>query len=303
MPTTTALTTTYAGKFAGKYILSAFKSLDTLKHITVKENIAYKEVVKKLVNTVTFGAPSCDFTPGGTVTITERALTLEWFDVARVLCKNDFLTDWETDQMGGLSKLPPALQETMLLSMLGGIAQEMERVIHVGANATVGEFDGLKVLMLADSTVIDSASQTTLSSSNIVAEIGDLINTFAASAKGPAVMASQEKPKLYMNAFTWFLYQQAQMTLGNGNFFNVGADIPKRYGEYEIAVCGGMPNDTMYFMQPSNVWFGTNGVSDLNNIAVLDMFDHDLSNNVRFRAQFAGGVQYGFGDEIGLYGT
>ena len=39
MPTTTSLTTTYTGKEAGAYIKSAFYANETLKYITVKENI------------------------------------------------------------------------------------------------------------------------------------------------------------------------------------------------------------------------------------------------------------------------
>ena len=48
MATTTSLTTTYAGEFAGKYIGAALLSGNTLAQegVTVKTNIKYKEVVK-----------------------------------------------------------------------------------------------------------------------------------------------------------------------------------------------------------------------------------------------------------------
>ena len=75
MATTTSLTTTFAGKEAGAYIKSAFYANETLKYITVKENIDYKQVVRKLVDTITFADDTCDFTPTGTVTLTERILT------------------------------------------------------------------------------------------------------------------------------------------------------------------------------------------------------------------------------------
>ncbi len=48
MATTANLTTTYAGKYAGEYIKAAFLANESLQHVTVKENIDYKAVVKKL---------------------------------------------------------------------------------------------------------------------------------------------------------------------------------------------------------------------------------------------------------------
>ena len=49
MATTTSITTTYAGEFAGKYISAALLSGNTLANelITVKPNVKFKEVMKK----------------------------------------------------------------------------------------------------------------------------------------------------------------------------------------------------------------------------------------------------------------
>jgi hypothetical protein len=62
-----------------------------------------------------------------------------------------------------------------------------------------------------------------------------------------------------------------------------------------------MSDDTMAMYQKSNLWFGTNLKDQWNNVAVLDMYQYDLSDNVRFAASFFAGVQYGFGDEIAFY--
>ena len=50
MATTTSITTTYAGEFAGKYISAALLSANTIEKggIEVKPNIKFKEVIKKL---------------------------------------------------------------------------------------------------------------------------------------------------------------------------------------------------------------------------------------------------------------
>ena len=49
MATTTSITTTYAGEFAGEYISAALLSANTLENggITIKPNVKYKEVLKK----------------------------------------------------------------------------------------------------------------------------------------------------------------------------------------------------------------------------------------------------------------
>jgi len=148
MATTANLTTTYAGKYAGEYIKAAFLANESLQHVTVKENIDYKAVVKKLVDNITFEAPTCDFTPLGTVTITERTLTLEKFQVQRNLCKNTFLADWGANFVQN-GELEPALSETLIANMLEGIAAKNEEILWTGVNATAGEYDGLLTLMNA----------------------------------------------------------------------------------------------------------------------------------------------------------
>ena len=72
MATTTTLSTTYAGKIAGGYIKSAFLANESLQYLTFKENIDYKEVVRKIVDNVTFAAPTCDFTDTGTIALSQR---------------------------------------------------------------------------------------------------------------------------------------------------------------------------------------------------------------------------------------
>ena len=296
MATTTSLTTTYAGKYAGEYIRQAFLANESLQYVTVKENIDYKAVVKKLVDTVTFAAPTCDFTPTGTVTITERVLTLEKFQVQRELCKKDFLTDWAAnDAQNG--RLEGALVDTLVANMLAGIAAKNETLIWSGVNGNTGEYDGLITQIDADNTVNFVSSPVALTSGNIIAKIELLL------AEVPtAVENSTEKPLLYMNKKTFHLYRQANAAAGNGWYTYAGPAVePTFMGIYDIAICPGMPDNTMIVSQKSNLWFGTNLLSDWNSIQVVDM-EQWAEENVRFSAKFLAGVQYGFGNEIAAYG-
>ena len=102
MATNTSITTTYAGEFAGKYISAALLSASTIENggIEVKPNIKYKEVIKKIATDDVLKNATCDFDPTSTVTLTERIIQPEEFQVNLQLCKKDFRSDWEAVQMG-----------------------------------------------------------------------------------------------------------------------------------------------------------------------------------------------------------
>ena len=73
LATAVNITTTYAGEFAGEYIAAALLSASTIDDggLTVKANIAYKEVIKKLATGSMVTAAGCDFNPSSSVTLTE----------------------------------------------------------------------------------------------------------------------------------------------------------------------------------------------------------------------------------------
>ena len=118
MATSTNITTTYAGEFAGKYISAALLSASTIENggIEVKPNVKYKEVIKKLDTDALLKDATCDFDPTSTITLTERILQMDEFQVNLSLCKSDFESDWEAVQMGysAFDNLPPAFADFLL---------------------------------------------------------------------------------------------------------------------------------------------------------------------------------------------
>ena len=93
LATTTNITTTYAGEFAGEYIAAALLSASTIDDggVTVKSNIPFKEVIKKLSTDALVTAAGCDFDPTSTITLTERIIQPVELQVNLNLCKYDFL--------------------------------------------------------------------------------------------------------------------------------------------------------------------------------------------------------------------
>ena len=296
MATTTSLTTTYAGREAAGYIRAAFLSNESLSAVTFKENIEYKQVVRKLVDNVTFANATCDFTPTGTVTLTERILTLEKFQVHRQLCKKDFLADWEakSEQDGFLHA---SLTDALIANVLAGVAANNERLIWQGVNATAGEYAGFETLFLADAAVLDVASPEAITSANVIEEMARLVLTLPTR-----VRRATEKPVIAVSSNVAEAFRTAILGLGGGSYLYQGEAVKMTWqGQYDIIECPGMSDNTMAFYQKSNLWFGTNTLDQWNNVSVLDMADRDLSRNVRFHTSFFAGVQYGFGDEIAFY--
>lgn len=296
MATTTSLTTTFAGREAAGYIRAAFLSNESLAAVTFKENIEYKQVVRRLVDNITFANATCDFTPTGTVTLTERILTLEKFQIHRQLCKNTFLSDWESksEQDGNLHA---SLTDAIIANVLAGMAANNERLIWQGVNATAGEYAGFETLFLADATVLDVAGATTIDSTNVIDEMAKLVLTLPVR-----VRRATEKPVIAVSSNVAEAFRTAILGLGGGSYLYQGETVKMTWqGQYEIIECPGMSDDTMAMYQKSNLWFGTNLLDQWNSVAVLDMYDKDLSDNVRFAASFFAGVQYGFGDEIAFY--
>ena len=111
MATTTSITTTYAGEFAGDYISAALLSGVTIDNggITVKPNVKFKEVIKKVATDGIVKDGTCDFADTSTITLTERIIEPKTFQVNLELCKTPFESDWGAVSMGysAFDNLPP----------------------------------------------------------------------------------------------------------------------------------------------------------------------------------------------------
>ena len=310
MATTTNVTTTYAGEFAGKYISAALLSGSTIANggIEVKPNVKYKEVIKKIATDSIVANASCDFTATSTVTLTERILQPEEFQVNLEFCKKTFKSDWEAVQMGysAFDNLPPAFADFILAHVVAKVAEKMESNIWKGATATAGEFDGLVTLATADAAVIDVASPVSggITAANVIGELGKLVDAIPAALYGKEdlyLYVSQSVARDYVRALGGF---GASGLGSNGTnaqgtqWFNNGS---LSFDGVKIFVANGLATDYMMAAQKSNLYFGTGLLADQNEVKLIDLADIDGSENVRVVMRFTAGVQYGISTEIVLY--
>jgi hypothetical protein len=307
MATTTSITTTYAGEFAGKYISAALLSADTIEGggITVKPNVKYKEVMKKLATDAIVKDATCDFADTSTVTLTERILQPEEFQVNLELCKKDFRSDWEAVQMGysAYDQLPPAFADFMIGHVAAKVAEKMETNIWQGVNATAGEFDGFETLWAADADVVD-VTGTTVNAANVITELGKVVDAIPSTLYGKEDMyiyVSQNVARAYVRALGGFAANglgAAGINNQGTTWFN-GGDLA--FDGVKLFVASGLSDNTMAAAQKSNLFFGTGLLSDAQEVKLLDMADLDGSQNVRVIMRFTAGIQYGLGSEIVLY--
>lgn len=305
MATTTSITSTYAGEFAGKYISAALLSGVTLDKggIEIKPNVKFKEVIKKIAtDSNVIKDATCDFTDTATVTLTERILQPEEFQVNLELCKKDFRSDWEAVEMGYsvYDNLPPKFSDFLIGHVAGLVAEKTENNIWKGANSNAGEFDGFTTLLAADSDVID-VTAATVTSANVVAQLGAIVDAIPSALYGKEdlhIYISQNIARAYVRALGGFAATNSGVDAKSHMWYGDGA---LTFDGVKLFVANGLADNRAVAAEKSNLFFGTGLLSDHNEVKVIDMADLDGSQNVRVIMRFTAGVQYGIGSDIVLY--
>ena len=311
MATTTSITTTYAGEFAGKYISAALLSASTIENggIEVKPNIKYKEVIKKLSTDAIVKDATCDFNATSTITLTENILQPEEFQVNLQLCKKDFHNDWEAVQMGysAFDSLPPSFADYLIGHVAAKVAEKTEQNIWKGVTANAGEFNGFATLLAADAGLpaAQEVLGTTVTAANVIAELGKIVDAIPAALYGKEdlhIYVSQNIARAYIRALGGFgasgLGANGTNAMGT-QWWNNGS---LSFDGIKIFVANGLAANTAIAAEKSNLFFGTGLMADNQEVKLIDMADIDGSQNVRVVMRFTAGVQYGIVSDIVTYG-
>jgi hypothetical protein len=309
MPTTTSITTTYAGEFAGRYVAAALLSAPTLDKglIEIMPNVYYKSVIQKVNTDDILKDATCDFDPTSTVTLTERVLTLEEFQVNLQMCKKDFEQTWQAVEMGysSFKNVPASFTDFIVAYAAERVAARIEQNIWAGVNASAGQFAGFQTLFAADSDVID-VTGTTVTASNVITELGKVVDAIPAALYGKEdlfLYVPQNVAKAYVRALGGF----AASGVGANGVDNQGTTWFNNQELYfdgiKVAVANGLSSNKMVAAQKSNLFFGTGLLSDKNEVRLIDMADIDGSQNFRLIMRMSAGIQYGIGSDIVYYGA
>ena len=301
-----AFTTTsnFSGKAAGFYISAALKQANSLDYLTMIENVKFKSNIQRMAGTGALVVDaSCDFTSSGTLALTEKVLEPRNQQVNLELCKKTLLDSWEALEMrAGAGAPPPASFDDYVISYMGEIiAEATENSIWNGAGAT-GDFQGflntngylMPTGTNADATVTQSSASGAYTAANIIANLQTLTADMAANV---SAILRKEDLHIYMSPKTYAFYISAVSTLGYVNAYNMNGDYAPVFEGYKIAVCNGMLDNQLIAAQKSNLFFGTDLLSDSTRIDLIDMA-FTGSDNMRLVCRYSAGVQSGVGADI-----
>lgn len=310
--TTTTIATTYAGEFAGKYVAAALLPAPTLANnlITIKQNVKYKEVLKRVnLNDVVKDA-TCDFTATSTLTLSEKILQPKELQINLQLCKQDFRSDWEAIEMGfsAFDNLPKTFADFLIAYVAEKSAAKNETNIWQGDTDNTGEFDGFETLLAVDPNLVPAqeVAGAVVTSLNVVAQLSLIVDAM------PDTLYGREDLRLYVSNNVFKAYVRS---LGGFGAAGVGANGFEGKGSMwyttggalffegiPVVMCSGMSANTAILTTIDNLYFGTGLLSDHQEVKVLDMGDLDGSQNVRVIMRFTAGVQYANVEDIVTYG-
>ena len=295
------VTSNFSGKAAGFYISAALKQAKSLDFLTLIENVKFKSNIQKMAGSNLVRNNTCDFTDHGTLSLTEKILETKALQINIDLCKENLVSSWEALEMrAGAGAPPPPASEDYVISYMGEIiANGAETSIWSGADANNGEFEGFLTgttgAFAVDGTVVSSTASAAYTAANIIANLQTLTADMAANI---SPVLTKEDLYIYMAPKTYAFYISAVSTLGYVNAYNMNGDYEPVFEGYKIAVCPGMALNQLVAAERSNLFAGTDLLSDTTRIALLDMTSLDGSDNLRCVAKYSMGVQLGVGADI-----
>jgi hypothetical protein len=312
MPTTVNVSTSYAGEFAGKYIAIALLSAPTLDKngVTIIPNVKYKQVVKKVTSDANLiKDASCDFTPTGTVSLTERILQPKELQVNLNLCKTSFESDWSALEMGysAFDVLPKTFSDFLIAHVSEKVAAATETSIWQGVGATSGQFAGFGSIVSTDPLLpaAQEVAGTTITAANVVAELGKIVDAIPQTVYGKEDLKIYVAPNIaraYVRALGGFSVAATSNSGTNalGTQWYTNGDLT--FDGVALFVVNGLAANTAICAQTANLYFGTGLMSDMAEVQVIDTSATLGDKNVRVIMRYQAGVQIGAIEDVVTYG-
>jgi len=203
--------------------------------------------------------------------------------------------------------LPTSFADYLLGYVADKVAAKVETNIWSGATANSGEFDGFEVKLAADAALpaANEVSGTTVTASNVIAELGKIVDAIPAAVygkEGLAIYASRNIVKAYIRTLGGFGASGlgANGTNAQGTQWYSNGSIS--FDGIPVYMVSGMSNNVAICTYKDNLFFGCSVLSDLSEVKVIDMSDIDGSQNVRVVMRMHMGVQYANVEDIVCYG-
>lgn len=293
MATTVNLTTAYKGEAAGKIFTQIFLKADTIEKdaISVIPNVVGTTAyLRKTYLTDGIVDYVCGFTPTGDLDLSEKEVTIKKLMLPLEICKETFRQRWSAAQMGFSAwnnEIPADEREALMLEVSGLIQSQIEKDIWTGDGSVTGHFEGIIPQLTADTTS-NEVTGVAITAANVIAEMGKVLD---------ATPIEVLQHKDFKFAVSTDVYRKYVRALGNAAFAQSATD----FEGYELTVLNGLPANSMLTYVKDQLVFLTGLLSDLNEVRILDMDEHDLSGNIRIKAVYLAGVSYVDGTNVTWY--
>jgi hypothetical protein len=308
MANATVAVGTYNGEAARPYVAAAILSADTIAngYVSVLQNVHSKAVLRKFSGAAIQANDDCAFsTPAaGQLTLGEAVLTATALKVNEQVCNEQLRATWEGTQMNGQNSAAPADFTTYVAQYVAAkVAESIEGNLWQGNY----DFDGTGAGTIAYSS-FDGLCEVIKDAAGSLGYNGTAAGAFTADADGttgilthlddavhnaPSTVQSDNGSVVYMSRKSLFLLQRAMAGLGTTTISPVfvGSERPLSYLGFNIVAPAGMPNDTIIFANPNQLYFGTDLLTDHINASILNLRDVTGDDVTRVIMQFSGGAQ------------
>ena len=299
MATTETVSSNYVGEAANQFFSGVLLSPTSIANggVSPMGGVKYKQNLPKVDLSGIVADSTCDFTDVGTITRSERVLTVEEFEVNSKLCKSTYRPTFDNMAATAHAGLAPDFASHLVQLVGANVAERTENTIWQGAAATTGEFNGFEALFTSEAAqpAAYEIAGTTLSAANIIAQLG-LVRDAASSAlyakEGFSIRISTAAKKFYISAMA---------ALGYMDKFHDG-QAPLNFEGIPLIHCAGLSDDVMFATYAGNLWYGFGEGADAQRVDVIDQSPLDGSNNVHVVMKWADGVQVANAQDVITYG-
>lgn len=292
--------TTFYGADAQGFYSKALLTGDTKSMIKVFPNVKSKLKVARLDQKDLLQAEGCSYNDQGTTTLSQKTLEVCDLKVNYTICTSTFEADYLSLQLKAGSNndevMPASIEEYILDQTAKNISKDLERLLWMGdTGASVPDLcDGFTTLFDTDLN-IETVSGTTLSATNIIAEIGKVYD------KIPSAIVNDPKVTIFLSPAAMKFYKQALAALGTSFATYNAGDLNLSYIGVPLVVAPGLSTNLMVAASTDNLWFGTDLMSDFDEVSILLMRNVTGDRTARFICSFKFGVNYGVSEEIVYY--
>ena len=291
MATTNTNNQSYQGE-AGTIVRAAVQEAETIKKglVSFAPNVKYKFNIPSLSDDGGFVNAACGWSPSGTITLDNNAVTIKRIMKQREVCKETFISahnDFDD------------ILEAIMEEQMERASEKFDKDIWVGVVGTTGDFGGLVPLFVADSNVI-KANDGIVPSGNAVTSSTVLAELAKAVAATPKAIRSKNDFKIVVSSNVALAYEQLLITNGV-TYLADGGEKGMKYGKHMIQEVAHLADNTIITYQAANVWACTDSKNPENEVSAVDTDTTLLDGNVRTKVAFGGGAGYAHPEEIVYY--